>query len=300
MTSNFTAGTRDVSVGRAGEPIALDCRGKGGPTFLGGRRLTPCRNRSIVRAGFSLLELLIVLAVLAAVAGLGSVALRKPLAKSRMRSATQELQNQLAQARLRAMRSGTPIELRYEVGGTRYRLGALHNPFDHAGDVPSASLASQGQPSFTEPFDTSAETALVDAARGSNQLEHDGMPGTSQQIDQQLPSGIRFVDPGAEVTTLGELPARQSIVAAADKLGSDERWSAPLVFRPDGRVRSAVIRLQSESGYSADVQVRGLTGAVTYTAPKRSLTADIEETDSVEAASADADRMQAARSFESP
>ena len=83
--------------------------------------------------GYTLVEMLIVCAVLAALAGLSWPALRGTLAKARLQQAADDLQTTLRKTRTRAISGGEPIALQYEPGGRRYRVGewdVLLAPFD--------------------------------------------------------------------------------------------------------------------------------------------------------------------------
>jgi len=77
------------------------------------------------RAAFTLLELLIVLAVLAGLAALSWPAVRGLLAKSELQSAAKQVRAALAKARLDAMESGTARQFRYQPGMGRFEIAAL-------------------------------------------------------------------------------------------------------------------------------------------------------------------------------
>jgi len=235
----------------------------------------PRLNRPTNRSGFSLLELLIVLAILAAVAGLGSVAVRKPLAKSRLRSAAQELQNQLGRARLRAMRLGKPLHVRYEVDGGRYVVETRAGWFTSSvrGDNSVDSTASDvgwNSDSSTGRIGSANAPPTDSLGDETNPLSQRGMQPWESSNEHKLPRGVHFVQPLTEQapTERGATGVERYDVTPSDR-GLDDRWSEPLVFQPDGRSPNAIIRLQSEAGYFIDVTIRGLTGAVTYTPPRR-------------------------------
>ena len=100
------------------------------------------------RRGYSLLELLIVLAVLVTITSLVVPALRGPLDRSRLRSAGREMQTQLAKARTLAIRSGKEHWLRYKIGGTEWRIETSPDEPDTAvenADIPVGALITEAE-----------------------------------------------------------------------------------------------------------------------------------------------------------
>jgi prepilin-type N-terminal cleavage/methylation domain-containing protein len=73
--------------------------------------------------GYTLMEMLIVLAVLAALAAMSWPALRGSLEKSRLQNAAKQLGTEIVRARLRAIEMGRPYQLRFEPGGNRLEVG---------------------------------------------------------------------------------------------------------------------------------------------------------------------------------
>ena len=69
------------------------------------------------RRGYSLVELLIVLAVLSALAALVQPAMRGVLDKSRLTGAAKQVQAALAKSRALAIREGVSVWFRFEPGG---------------------------------------------------------------------------------------------------------------------------------------------------------------------------------------
>jgi prepilin-type N-terminal cleavage/methylation domain-containing protein len=72
------------------------------------------------RRGYSLVELLIVLAVLSALAALVQPAMRGVLDKSRLTGAAKQVQAALAKSRALAIREGVSVWFRFEPGGQRW------------------------------------------------------------------------------------------------------------------------------------------------------------------------------------
>ena len=70
--------------------------------------------------GFTLLELMIVLAILAMLIAVAWPSLRRPLMRSAAQQAARQLVRDLARARMAAIDSGQIVALRFEPGGPRY------------------------------------------------------------------------------------------------------------------------------------------------------------------------------------
>jgi prepilin-type N-terminal cleavage/methylation domain-containing protein len=133
---------------------------------------------------FSLLELLIVLAVLAGVAALSWPAVGGLLAKSELRSAARQVRAVLTKARLEAMESSQVVRFRYQPGTGRFEIAragssvAAQPPADGlprttrlGDDAPGESLFAsevrfEGR-GLTRDLDKSAEPAEGSAAEWS-------------------------------------------------------------------------------------------------------------------------------------
>jgi type II secretion system protein H len=75
--------------------------------------------------GFTLVELLIVLAILVLMAGFSWPAVGGLLAKSELQSAAKQVRATLAQTRLKAMESGQVWQFRYQPGTRRFEIAPL-------------------------------------------------------------------------------------------------------------------------------------------------------------------------------
>lgn len=135
----------------------------------------PARSR-----GYTLVELLIVLAVVASLAGLSWPAVREMLAKSELRNAARQFRAALVKVRLDAIQSGTVRQLRYRPGRGRFEVSALASLDDEqSGDEPG--LAARAPPngsgedrlgagvSFQEPDEPQPEDRPPDSAEPETQ-----------------------------------------------------------------------------------------------------------------------------------
>ena len=82
-----------------------------------------CRKQqNCIRQGVTLIELLIVLAILVVMAGMGLPSVMRMVDRSRLSSTTRELQAELNRTRLESMKSGEPLVFHYQLGTGCYEI----------------------------------------------------------------------------------------------------------------------------------------------------------------------------------
>lgn len=212
------------------------------------------------RCGYTLLELLIALGILAAIAGLTLPALRGPLDKSRLRYSAREVQSALAKTRALTIRAGEAHSFRYEIGGRKFRIETT---------APADTPPTTGGLSDTE-------LAATDPGLG---LETDTtlQPVLRTVRDGQLPDGVVFAVPSTPDTVAeaaeGSFAVDQSAAGAIAEASLNDavlsQWSEPVRFAPNGRASDATIRMQGSRDFHIDVSLRGLTGIASYSSPQR-------------------------------
>jgi prepilin-type N-terminal cleavage/methylation domain-containing protein len=189
---------------------------------------------SVARRGYTLSEVLVVLALMVTVSALAQPAVRKALGDSRLRSAARQVRAELAKTRLHAMESGVARRFRYQLGENRFETAPAG--FDAEAEA-SESYARNGQtaaPGRADPIQAESN----DPAR--------------KVVVQELPEGVSFES------------VDQELASNVD----DEGWSHPIVFYPNGRAADAKIRLHGERNAVVDVSLRGLTGVATSGRPR--------------------------------
>lgn len=207
--------------------------------------------------GYTLNEMLIVLAVLAALAAMAWPSLRKPLAKHQLSSAAKQLRAELAGMRLKAIHRGEPLQFRYVPGTGQYLLEPL------AGTRPAASGGRSTQSAWEGGFSNAIDDLALettDSSAGPRAAQEEGETGA-------LPADIVF----AGVQQAGDSLVESSVPAATDTGASEptadalheEEWSAPVYFFPNGRTSDAEIALVGDRDYQIRLNLRGITGAVT-------------------------------------
>ncbi len=193
--------------------------------------------------GYTLLEMIIVTAIVASLVALTIPAMNSSLGSGELGDAAKRVRDALAKARLAAIESGRPYRFRFQGDGRRFEIGPK----------PSVSVGT-GLP-FT------SDRAMVTAAPAG---EGQRARREDEPVQYELPEGIRFRAPPDDPTTNDdvepELPSFDS--GTTVRLGT-ERWSAPIVFYPNGRTSNARIRLLGVREMQVDVSLRGVTGTAT-------------------------------------
>ncbi|MEM6328748.1 MAG: prepilin-type N-terminal cleavage/methylation domain-containing protein [Planctomycetota bacterium] len=186
------------------------------------RASPPGRNRGV---GFTLVEVLLVLALLVVVAAIAAPRLMGSLAASRLDAAASELRTAWAKARLDAAAAGETLKFQ-----CRIQTG-----WGCVGKAADATLAVEDNDgSSTRPVTPSEENA---GAADGGAIEWQGV------VYRTLVAASQPGDP-----PVGEAVA-------------DGELSAAVLFRPDGTTSDAEAVLEDAQGRRLRVTLRGLTGA---------------------------------------
>jgi prepilin-type N-terminal cleavage/methylation domain-containing protein len=186
--------------------------------------------RKRARRAFTLIELLLVLAVVLAFLSMSWPAMRAALSKGRLREAGRQVRIELAKTRLNAVESGAARQFRFQPGGRCFEVG------------PAA---------YGDGADAAAPSRLLAATTNARAP---GRPLTSAAVRDELPEGVCFSWPDSN----GAPPLEPRSPEGLD----DDHWSPPIVFHPNGTTSNAQIRLRGQRGLYVDVTLRGLTGTV--------------------------------------
>lgn len=209
------------------------------------------------RRGFSLIELLIVIAILTIVAAFVLPAVQGPMQRSRLRSAAVDVQKAWGTARTLAIREGMAMEFRCELNGRRWTIERTGRTIEVTSDAGAGETLS-GLRADTESSDGSE---FAEESHQDNRLVREGW----------LPEGTTF-DDLSYLTVVAASPTAadyEGDVQEAPLAGTERRWSEPLRFQPEGRSQDARLRVRGADRFVVDVNIRGLTSAVSFTAPFR-------------------------------
>lgn len=192
------------------------------------------------RRGLTLMEVLLVLAIVAITAALTWPTLQKPLANRRLHSAADEVRTEWCQARVEAMRSGRTYTFRYEMGGDQFCTGPQ--------DAPNANSSRNVSATVNLDAGGTQPGASTDAARPSD--------------NKTLPKGIRFLDGKADNGAAPALPAAAQ-TSSQDQDQTSSGWSDPILFYPDGTASDVEVVLVCNQDCAVRVMLRGITGTAT-------------------------------------
>jgi len=194
----------------------------------GGHRVRDCRR------AMSLMELMLVLAVLVAVAALVFPALQGPMNDQRLLKSADLIRAQWTKARVAAMKNGQMVVFRYVTSGDEYAI----EPW--AADADGIEASQQALLGDTP-----------DLPRSTGEKPRPlGISG------QRLPDGILFFQGETQMDArFAQVTSDTSAVVSPD--GSPP----PIVFYPDGSASDARLVLTNER-FFVEITLRGLTGMV--------------------------------------
>jgi prepilin-type N-terminal cleavage/methylation domain-containing protein len=195
--------------------------------YLGGRHA----ERACGRAGFSLLEMLLVLSLLVAVTALAYPALSGPLESNRLRQSGDLVRASWVRARTKAMEKGRTYAFRYTPGTGNYTVEPWLTADDY---LESDELVSMG------------------VTAGGQSIAAASVPRV-----KTLPENITFV---ASETTL-DMRAEMLGLANPDQAATVQMMP-PIFFYPDGSTSTARLVVVNSRGRCVTVTMRGLTGMV--------------------------------------
>ncbi len=198
--------------------------------------------RSDRPGGFTIVELLLALAILVTLAAMVIPSFTGLLADRRVLRAGDQMRVEFMQARLSAMRSGRTymVQLSTETHQLRIR------PWVDASDM----------------------TEALDQTGGSAALLTGGNAMVASMQDVDVTSKAREVDlpEGVAITSLNVQSSQRSFmiesqVQAEAAIG----WGQPILFYPDGTTSTAAVTVTSEGVGQVIILLRGLTGEATVT-----------------------------------
>ena len=186
--------------------------------------------------GITLLEMMIVLALLVIVAGLSMPAFVGTIRTQRLRSAAESVRTEWMRAHIQAMKTGRIHVYRFQNGDRGFEIIPWVAPDDA---LESSSMAD------AQPLSIAMATASGTSASG---VELDDGPG--------LPEGVIFVGGDSQADSRA-LSVEQAISGSA---GTDGQWGPPILFYPDGSASDAYVIVANDRQQAVRIELRGLTG----------------------------------------
>ena len=190
------------------------------------------------RTGFTLFELLLVLAVLVLLAGISWPRLMRFISEQRIQESSEAVRRELDRTRVHAIDAGLTYQFRYEPGGRNFVI----LPYDR----PDTAGASGGLES----------TSVVTLPAIHGELAEECRFGLESQ-----PGG------GLEAEKLNE--AWLGLLPESGGMLDQVNWAPPILFYEDGRGTDAELLIEDTDRRLIRVTVRGLTGAASRGALER-------------------------------
>jgi len=193
------------------------------------------------RLGVSLLELMLVIALLSVIAAISFPAFRKTLIRNELTTAARQLQQDLQRARLNSMETGVIWIFLPSWDSHEYFLG----PLDGWQEIGSGTGSGENE-SQSGQFSSSPE----------------------EEWERKLPLGLNFItaiaphslDPAAAATT-GSRNQTNASAGLSQRTGIGRLNQAVLIY-PTGRMTSFSWTLINEEGYQITLEIQGLAGRI--------------------------------------
>ena len=192
--------------------------------------------RRTTTAGFTFVEMLLVVALLLIMAGIVFPPILRLMADQPLKEGTEKTRQQLANVRLRALDSSVAWQFRFEPGGRKY-LWMPH-------EAESTGPVTAGNSSASSSASTTAS-------------------GSGLQTGE-LPNGINFAADLNGVPFGVERLPQELLAGRSDSYQlTQTSWSIPVVFQPNGSTSDVELAVLDARDRQMRLAVRGLTGGVT-------------------------------------
>ncbi|MEM9589653.1 MAG: type II secretion system protein [Planctomycetota bacterium] len=191
------------------------------------------------RTAFTLLELLLTIAVMAALASVLLPQIGFLLGDRRLVRGANQVRVEMVRLRIEAMRSGKTLMLQGLPGESELRI------------QPFASLADA-----TETMNVTGTSALLAGADQAAPATFEIERVESRSLE--LPEEVLFASVNV-VSSARAIPVEQSLTAAAQA----DDYSQPVLFYADGTTSTAMVTLQHTTMGSIRIKLRGITGDAT-------------------------------------
>jgi prepilin-type N-terminal cleavage/methylation domain-containing protein len=179
------------------------------------------------RRAYTLMELLLVLAIIVIAAAAVAPSFRGVMRSTALKSAANEVRTALTKAHVLAMKSGRTQMFQYELGGSKYKI---------------------------EPYIAGDDE--IESAEGDPTGAFAGYTPTQQSSPEKtLPEGIKFTAGDSAIESRAERIERE--VGTSSSGGAT--WSRPILFFTDGSSVDAFVVVGNEHNSGIRIDLRGMT-----------------------------------------
>lgn len=193
--------------------------------------------------GFTLLEIVLVLAIIAAIGAIAMPAIRGILDRQRLEASAERIRLALDRARLDAMKTGQAQMFECQPGSGKYSV----HPLTQQADVKNAA---QGATVVTQ-------TGLVAETTQSGMLtaaEPTALSGEAKDLEERVTFVSCMVASDSRAFNVAQQSQASSGQVTTANIGQ------VILFYPDGSTTNAEVRIQNVNGDIRAVRLRGLTG----------------------------------------
>lgn len=183
------------------------------------------------RHGMTLIEVVLVVAVLVVIASLASPSLLGMMETQKLRKSAEVMRGAFAKTRLSAMKSGRIQMFRYQYDTGTYAV----EPWYASDDMLESNDLQPTLPGMLP-------NAAANTPAGGRPTE--------------LPDGVIFL----AGQTLSDNRSVEIDTALAQELSRETVWSPPILFYPDGTTSDARVVLTNKKRQVIEVTLRGITG----------------------------------------
>ncbi len=194
------------------------------------------------RAGYTMLELLLVLAVLAVILAVALPNVMRLFSQQKLTESAEKVRSLAASARVHSIDSGLVYQFRYEPGGRHFLVIPFEREFEGVSQNARGTGTAAGLGRFSKASGTLAE-GITFAAPTLLSSAGTGSAASTSSMGQKLPSNL-----------LSGLPD-------ASKL-ENISWSGPVLFQPDGSAADATFDMVDKRNQHITLKIRGITGAI--------------------------------------
>ncbi len=182
------------------------------------------------RRAYTLMELLLVLAIIVIAAAAVAPSFRGVMRSAALRSAANEVRAALTKAHVLAMKSGRTQMFQYELGGSKYKI---------------------------EPYIAGDDE--IESAEGDPTGAFAGATPTQQSSPEKtLPEGIKFTAGDFAIESRAERIEREVGTTSSGGV----TWSRPILFFTDGSGVDAFVVIGNEHNSGIRIDLRGMTAAL--------------------------------------
>ena len=205
---------------------------------------------SAPRNAYTLLEVILVLAILAAIAAIVSPNLGEAFQRQKLNAAADTLRNEWDKARLTAMKTGQIQAFSCVAGDRTYSI----TPYMTGDDTTNASTGATVM--------TAAGTVGQATSTGNLTTPTPTTASTTDGNSSSLPEDVSFVS----CAVSSDMRA-MSIASSQGGLVGIQSMNQMVLFYPDGSTSTAEVVIQIPAGFQRAVRMRGLTGSTQVLTP---------------------------------